>query len=648
MEQERNEEKESCGGVWQLLETVLLSLSVTGLWYYCYYLLAPWIWSQNIPFNPDDLTPWIRACTNEHDGVEIYALYIMVFVNIACTFAVSSLIGRLTGKKIRRIILSLCAAGAIIHCVTIGFIPPMNSLQNSPLSDIILQSLLIMLITFPLIALLYYLQRHSPRWAVVTAALLVVPTCFLATQPISWQDYSYIFAPALRLINGAALSDIYFQYDLLLSLLAAGWMKLNLELYPFQVLGQASYYLALLGVFIFSAKIFQKKELAVFLLGALVLGRIYASPWDAILLFQVTPLRLDLWLPLLVLVYYLGAFHWTVGLLCGLLLIFHKTFGIIYSVAYVQLLLALFSIEYFDDKKKGVMLNSLIKYGKRCAAPITIMAIASIASYFLFKNNEYGNFSGYYQKIGIGFIPIEITSFYWYVPAMISIVVTLLFKLRKKVPAAYLTTGILLTFCAIGNSIYFFGRSHEHNILNISIVLLFLFFFMLDLIARLHSEHTSSSSTPSFLRKHGVIVVAAVLIIVIIVSYSSNIANKGRIQFLNAKNSKGIYPLELGKDFYDYVAKIKKSTNNSNKVYFIHHADFIFYYFGGYTPVGYCNPFETWIFTKDLNRFLQGLLDNGYYLVCGPEMKYLLTGLRYNFDTVVNESTVVAKRVPKK
>ncbi len=62
------------GGGLGVLETSLLALATTGIWYYCYYLLAPWIWHQNIPFRPEDITPWVRTSTNEHDGVEIYAL----------------------------------------------------------------------------------------------------------------------------------------------------------------------------------------------------------------------------------------------------------------------------------------------------------------------------------------------------------------------------------------------------------------------------------------------------------------------------------------------------------------------------------------------------------------------------------------------
>ena len=644
MEREGSTQDRRRGGISELLETLLLSLSVTGIWYFCYYLLAPWIWSQNIAFQPEDITPWIRSCTNEHDGVEIYALYIMVFINIVSGFFISSLAGRLTGP-VRRLMLALCAAGAIIYCWTIGFFPPMNTLPDTPLPVVVSQSIRIMLVTFPITALLYFLQRHFPRMALLAASLVLLPVCFLAKSNYAWRDYTYIFAPAQRLLDGAALSDIYFQYDLLPSLLAAGWMKFGLELNNFRTLGQAAYYLVIFGVFILSGKLFLKKELAVFLLTALILGRMYATPFDTTVVFQVTPLRLDLWLPLLLVVYRWGAYHWLAGLVCGLLLLLLKNFGIIYSVAYLQLLITLYAVEYFDTEKKPPLFGSLAAYGKRCAAPVTIMVVAFTTSYFLFRNAEYGNFAGYYQKIGIGFIQIAKKSIYWYVPAFFSMTVILLFRLRKRVSRSYLTTGFLLTYCAIGNSIYFFGRSHEHNILNIAIVLLFLFFFMLDLISRFLDQDVAGHFAPSLLKNHGVIGVAIGLIVVIIVSYSENITNRGTIQSINVANSKITYsPLVLPENFHGYMSRIKEVTNSSSKVFFADEADFAFYYYGGYAQVGFCNPFLTWIFNRDLTGYMQKLLDNGYYLVCSPTVTYLLADLRYDSKTLVGETVVVARK----
>jgi hypothetical protein len=275
-----------------------------------------------------------------------------------------------------------------------------------------------------------------------------------------------------------------------------------------------------------------------------------------------------------------------------------------------------------------------------------IMAVAAIASHFLFRNSEYGNFAGYYQKICIGFIQIARNSFYWYVPALFSVAVILLFRLRRRVPSSYLTSGFLLIYCAIGNSIYFFGRSHEHNILNIAIVLLFLFFFVLDLITRSLAD---GAATPSFLHRYGVVGVAVALIVVIIVSYSENIATKGHIQFLNVKNAKITYDtaLVLPDGFHGYMARIREVTGNSRKLFFVDKEDFAFYYYGGYAPVGYCNPFLTWVFTRDLTRYMQKLLDSGYYLVCSPELKFLLADLRYDFKTVVGETIVAAKQAPR-
>jgi len=627
----------------ELLETVLLALSVTGLWYYCYFLLAPWIWAQNIPYKPADITPWILASADEHDGVEIYALYILVFVNIASAFALSFLLRRVTGTIARRTLMCLGAAASIAYCLTIGFVPPWNSMEVPTLSEMIFQSLLIILVVSPPTALLYYLNRRFTRWEPLLAALLLIPPCFLAASAFGWRDYTYIFSPALRLINGAALSDIYFQYDLLPSLLAAGWMKLGLDLAQFRVLGQAAYYLAFLCVYLLSRKLFLKKELTVFLLVALILGRIYASPFDATLTFQTTPIRLDLWIPLLLVVYRLGPYHWSAGLVCGLLMLLLKNFGIIYSAAYVQLIISLWLVGYLGSEQRPPFLKSLLEQLKRAMLPLSLLVLFGVTSHFLFRNTEYGNFAGYYQKIGIGFIQIARDSFYWYVPAVLSVSVILLFRLRNYVTPAYLAGGFMLTYCAIGNSIYFFGRSHEHNILNIAIVLLFHFFLVLDLTARV-LDRDRSDTIPVPVKKYGVSAIAVVLILVIIVSYSDNIVRKGSIQFQNVESAKITYKsIRVPEAFYGFVGRIREVTHNSSKVYFVDKSDFAFYYYGGFAPVGYCNPFETWIFTKDLTRYLQRLLDDGYYLVCSPDLSWLLVVLKYDTKTLVGETVVVSK-----
>lgn len=527
----------------------------------------------------------------------------------------------------------------------------MNTILKTPLIEVILLSFFFVAVILSLVAFLYNLQLHSSRWLTPAVAIMLAPICFIATSPISWDDYTYIFAPALQLLKGTAIHDIYFQYDIFPSLLAAIWMKLGLNLNTFQVLGQAAYYVAIFGTYLLSRKLFQKKELAFFLVMALLLGRIYASPRDVVCYFQVTPLRIDLWLPLLVVIYFLGPYHWLVGLICGLLILLIKNFGIIYSLAYIQLLITLFAISYCDGEIKVSLGQSMLNYVKHCWRPVVILAAFASASHILFINSEFGNYSGYYQKLSIGFLHISPNSFYWYAPALFSMVIVLLLRTRQLVSPIYLATGLMLTYCAIGNSIYFFGRSHEHNILNIAIVLLFLLFFLLDLISRFLDKNAENGVPMPLTRGNGIIVIAAVILSVMVVFYTGNILDKTGTQFINVRKRQLIYPHDFMENpLLCDINAIRNVTHNSSRVYFVSGFDFDCYYYGGYTPIGYCNPFKTWIFSSELNRFLQGLLDNGYYLVCSTEMKYLLADLHYNYDGSAGSAIVVAKQnnpIPK-
>jgi len=639
--------EKSSGGISELLETLLLVLSATGLCYFCYYLLAPWIWSLNFHFNPEDITPLMQISVAQ-EGVEVYALYVMLFVNIAFTFILSGIISQIAGKQTRRLIFALSAMVSIIFIAKAGFIPPMNSFHKTPLSLVIPESLLIMLICFSLIAFFWYLQNYSTKLVLTLTSIVLAPVCFIATSSNSLLDYYFIIAPALRLINGAAIPDIYFRYDLLLSLFSAAWIKLDLDLNTFQVLGQASYYLAIMGLFVFSGKLFQKKELSIFFLIALILGRLYTSPWDNCLCFQVTPLRLDLWLPLLLVVYRWGPHHWSVGFLCGLLAMFHKNFGTIYSIAYIQLLVTLCIINYIDRDKKTSLPLFLKEFWKQSAIPVVVILLFNIASFFLFRNSDYGNYNNYFLKLGIDFIKISRDSFYWYVPALISLAAIILFRLRKTVTAPYLYTGVFLIYCAIGNSIYFFGRSHEHNLINMSIILFFLIFFILDLITRYLSE-CSPTKTPFiiFISRHFAVFIATFIIIGITTAYSSTILNKTVAQIITISDGKLIYPFNFVRDpkFDLYMNQIRSLTDYSPNVYFIDNRDFLFYYYGGYDPVGFCTPFISWIFKKDQKKFLQGLIDKGYYLVCNKDLEYVLEDLNYSDQMDGGTHVIVSKSI---
>jgi hypothetical protein len=94
-----------------------------------------------------------------------------------------------------------------------------------------------------------------------------------------------------------------------------------------------------------------------------------------------------------------------------------------------------------------------------------------------------------------------------------------------------------------------------------------------------------------------------------------------------------------------YSGIIRAVTGDSEKVYFAcRYIDVIFYYYGGYAPVGYFHPFTSWIFTKDLELFLQDLLDKGYFIVMDRgDSEEALSRLAYNKTSFIDDFVILWK-----
>ena len=133
------------------------------------------------------------------------------------------------------------------------------------------------------------------------------------------------------------------------------------------------------------------------------------------------------------------------------------------------------------------------------------------------------------------------------------------------------------------------------------------------------------------------LVVPGLVVLLITYFYSGDIKDKGLDQAGNLLiQHQGIYPMPLSWDAK--VGRVRKLTNNSDKVYFAALDDFYYYYYGNYTPEGHYFPYSTWVFKKEQIDFMQGLLDKGYYIVSPicliPKNQYpldeILSDLRYD------------------
>ncbi len=640
-----------------IFELILICSSTSFLLYFVFYHFSNYIWSFNIIIPPEKFIGPATVFSSEHDGIEGYVLYSLMFINIILSFIFTQLSSLFQNRVIYLAIFFNLAFISSIYFINIGFTPPMYQHNGLP------PDLSIMSVVIGITVLLLLMQKYLHKTLLLLIIMvLLLPICFISTGPISFFDYSYIWAPALRMLNGVPVSEIYFQYDLFLSLLAALWMKLNLDLNLFQILGQFSFFMFFVGLYIFSKKFFINKTLPVSFLISLLTIRFYSLMLDPVSLFQVTPLRLDLWVILLLLIYYKGAYHWINAIVLGLLVLSHKNFGLLYLFSYIQLVFVLFVIdliELFIDKKinfdsiKSLLQKHFFLNLKNC-----LIIFGFVLSSILLFKGFVPESALLFQKIGNGMMQISITSFYWYIPILYSLGFLLLLKHRHSLSPNYFHTGLLIIFIAIGNSMYFFGRSHEHNILNISGAIILTLFLLFDLLGQRSivskiaiKQRTNEKIIKDInykkkqfeFRKRVVFVLPILFIAGAAYYYSEKISGKINSQYENFKKDQRIYPVNF---VPENLATIVNITKNSKDVYFFDYMnDFPYYYYGKYNPPGYYNPCAAWLLKDSLSCFLQKLVAQNYYIVTTnlDILSGLLPGINYYKITNENGFSAISK-----
>jgi len=582
----------------QLLISAISCLAISYLCYSLFYHFSSIIWSfgQRLPLA--EYTPWVRRYVQENDGIELFVFYPMVFAALFGAFACHRALETSVGATSSRAVLYPGAvAASALYLWSIRFVPPMAAVAQGSHHAIFMVSVLL-----GTGGLSWLLLRHKAA-AHLALIVLLVPVCSIATSRLFLIDFGYILAPALRIAKGVSPRDIYFQYDYLLSLLLVFWMKLALPVLRFQLMGSLSYLALFLGAYALAYTLFKRKVLAVHLVLAMVVVRMYGNMDDPLYLMQVTPLRLDFWLLPLALVCWKGPSHWAIGGTLALLTILHHNFGVIYAVSYLLLVLFLIGIEAVDCK--GDVWGAVSRQASRYAGNGALIVVA-MAIYRLFVASRIANAALYYQQAGLGFLRIYRSSFYWYVIPMLSATFTLLLIQRKRLAAGYFRTGLFLLVLAIGNSLYFFGRSHENNIINISSVLLFVLFFGFDLV-----DFELAPGAAHRAKRFAMPAVSIVFILLCAHYYSGRAIRRLSLQYAALKEGRFIREDHLP----DLNTRaIRAVVGPSAKVIFVSGFDAFYCLESGSRPEGYFGLIPAWIVKKDLVGFLNERLADGDYL----------------------------------
>lgn len=582
----------------------IIASFVTAMFYQLFFHYAPRIWSLNIILPQSEYHPLIRINLLERNGIQVYVLYLLLHLIIATAFCVYYFLSKVSSAFFKPIVLFLFFIASLLFYKNIGCHPPMAEYSRPLFRD--LPGVLFIFLNLGITGILSFLNNKA-HLLTILLAILLFPICMMASAPYGTEDYNFILLPAVRILNGFHFNQTGFQYDHLLSLLAVLWIKSGFSIYTFNLLGQIFVYIFFIGLYLFARRYFSHSYYALYLVISAVLVRIYGNLGDIVYSFQVTPLRLDWWFVVLLAVFYKKPHHWLVGLTLGFLLLVHHAFGMIYTMAYMLFILILL-VE--DILGSGDSLAGVLRcYGVLYARNVFFIAVAFVPYKLFFAFREHSAL--FYQQYGVGFLPISRQSFYWYIPIVLILIFILLYRNKSFLSERHFKAGLFLILLTIGNSLYFLGRSHENNIINISSILLFCLFFLFDL---LHGEIERNFS--SKFSKYALFFLAFALIFGISYAYSGT--GSKRIMAQNyVFQSHFAYDRELKPFFQNNTEFFKKVTHADPKVTFASSNDAYYYYEGGYVPQ---NPLcladaRMIVVVKNLKNFFNAQLEKGYYLI---------------------------------
>ncbi len=566
--------------------------------YGIFYFIAPWIWRLNLNYRDEQICQHMRIFFKERDGAEGYVLYFLLFgFSIATCYLTWRILKEGFQTLLGKYWLIIIPLGFVFPLIAfllgyffqIGFVTPIDFHSMSLINYF--QAAFAIAAMF---ACLYLLANWNSKMLWVGVIGLLLPLCFITQESIDLQNYNYVLAPGLCIYQHQAWDSIYFQYDVLLSLLAAVWFKLNWDLNSFQLVGQASMFLLFLGAFYWGKTFWGKDRFRFTILFflTLLMVRYFSLYCEMSTNLQTSPIRLDWWLAILLLAQSKGAKHWSVGLLLGFLYVFHRNFGLIYTITYLQWII----VNWLINCKTYTLKQVVKDYYK----PLVIIVGSIIISAILFKG-FIPESALLYQGVGIGMIRIGNSSFFWLMLPIMLLAPAFgyLNYQNGKLSTEKWKTLLLLTLLNIGNLLYFFGRSHENNLLHVSAPMVLLLF-------------ASISQLPHQWSKWLLPIIFLLTFIYVAPHLRMKLGLKGINLF---RNHQLLQPIKDNATRED-VNTVLNLTHCDKKVFITDYKkEVLLNYHCGLKCLGRYQPTSAWFFEPARSSFMNGLLNQGYAIV---------------------------------
>jgi hypothetical protein len=465
-------------------------------------------------------------------------------------------------------------------------------LHNVPATITLICSVLFVVV----IAYLVANSRNAyRRYVSISLWLILALWLFSSLDSPSLSDYGYFIAPALKIVQGEHLGTFYMQYNLLGTYLFVAMLGLRFDVLDIQLTMAALFFAWFIFYYRLICVLVEDPFLRFCFMLALVIVRLVANIGDPTASPQVLPFRLDLWVPLFLVLHRFGVVSPVTMAAFGIAYVLDDIFGLFYLAVYLPFLAA----EVFQIARRG----------NAASLPLKDLAIGSavvagcIGLHFYCFHSFAAPAASLYRNLQIGFMPISTHSVFWILLALLPYCLYLFheedFQERR-------TECLFLVGLAAVELVYFYGRSHENNLLNISGLLLLLIFLGIGQLERLFGYKKLAGGLAT-----GFVVVAAV-------AFGGQILWKLQ---LSAKHLiRGpLFEARQVDDIMNHSPDFASFYPPGQKIFVVSYSDAYYNYQHRLPQVGYMVPFNAHVYQAELRGFLVGLFKQGYKVVLWEE-----------------------------
>jgi len=428
----------------------------------------------------------------------------------------------------------------------------------------------------------------------------IVPVGFLQQY-----DFEFFAIPTLGILDKADFSKIYFQYDLLIPILLALWTKLNFEIYNFYIFLNIILFIYLLGVYKILKYLINHKYLFSLAVFSIIFLRFYLIDMKFGSVFpQYSPLRADLWLPLILLAAIYGIRSKALFFSLLFVLVVSFNMGILYFVSYFLTLIILKIFEEDQGLLKTISLwlkNNLVRLGAFLL--VLILVYSTVYSY----GENIG--TKQFLKYSIQSNKIQPFSIIWLSILLIGLLASKISSNVSRIDKRKLELYIFLIFLTVANFTFCFYKNTMLSFISVSTSFIILFFIYIDL----NSKYLSNIFKPVLQFK--ILRLLPVLLLLFPLAFNKygvpTILNN---QYRFIKSNSMFKAKRINTDIRQ-IEELRRLLVGKDKVLFYGAGSYIQYFELGITPDDFFS-FTTNIYNqKEYKSFLKSKVEKGFLLI---------------------------------